>query len=94
MFYVETVEVCDKTLFVEVYKIIGGGAYGGDRVSNYLTDSLTFRIYAGTFITGNAFNTYECDGDSVRILKGVVEFGKNRIVDSESYKISEFNNQK
>ena len=56
-------------LFVETYTIFGGGAGGGDRVSQYLTDSLNFRIYIGTFIQEDNYNYYECVSDSIRVHK-------------------------
>jgi hypothetical protein len=64
-----TIEVCDKTLFVEKYTIAGGGAHGGDRISDYLTDSINFRMYIGTFDNAHENFTYECKGDSVYIEK-------------------------
>jgi hypothetical protein len=59
--------VIAANLFVETYTIFGGGAGGGDRVSQYLTDSLNFRIYTGTFIEGDNYNYYECVGDSIKV---------------------------
>jgi len=67
--YHETTRVCDGALLVDSYTIIGGGAYGGDRVSDYLTDSVNFRIYLGTYITGNEAISVECNGDSVHIYR-------------------------
>lgn len=68
-----TIEVCDKTLLVEKYTISGGGAYGGDRVSDYLTDSINFRMYIGTFDNAHENFTYECKGDSIYIEKVSIE---------------------
>lgn len=60
-----TTQVCDGTLYIETYTIFGGGAGGGDRVSDYLTDSVNFRMYIGTNIQGIKTFTYKCQGDSV-----------------------------
>src|SRR3954469_2842379 len=72
MDYINTVPVCNNTLYVEGYRIISGGAYGGDRVSDYLTDSTNFRKYIATYINSNAFYSYICKQDSIYIIKGVV----------------------
>ena len=71
-----TTPVCDKKLFVETYMIFGGGAGGGDRVSEYLTDSVNFSIYIGTYVQGDYFYSYECNGDSIKVYK-VREAGRN-----------------
>jgi len=44
-----------KELFVETFTIFGSGAYGTDVVTQYLTDSIEFRKYIGTFDEGNEF---------------------------------------
>ncbi|HTI93558.1 MAG TPA: hypothetical protein VL727_23330 [Puia sp.] len=67
--YHQSYRVCDGALFAESYTIVGGGAYGGDRVSAYLTDSVNFRIYLGTYITGNEAIAVTCEGDSVSVYR-------------------------
>lgn len=67
--YHQSFRVCDGAFFAETYTIVGGGAYGGDRVSAYLTDSVNFRIYLGTYITGNEAISVRCEGDSVHIYR-------------------------
>src|SRR4051812_42928764 len=66
-----TTPVCDNRLFVETFTIFGSGAYGGDRVSDYLTDSTTFRIYIGTFDDAHGGYSYQCNGDSVKVYRVV-----------------------
>ena len=63
------IKVCDNTLFVEKYLIVGGGAFGGDRISDYLTDSTTFRLYVGSFIDSHEVFNYACKNDSIYIEK-------------------------
>jgi hypothetical protein len=60
-------EICGNAVFVEQYIVSSGGAYGGDRVSDYVTDSVNFRFYIGTFDNAHENITYECKGDSVYI---------------------------
>lgn len=43
-------------LFLEIYKVSGGGVFASDTYSHYLTDSLTFRKFIG------------CEFDDERIL--------------------------
>lgn len=59
----------DDHLFVEVFTIFGSGAFGGDRLSEYLTDSLTFRKYIGTFDDNAEAISYKVIKDSVFIEK-------------------------
>ena len=86
--FFSTVRVCNKDLFVETYIIFGGGAFGGDRVSDYLTDSVNFRMYVGTYDDGDEAYSYACKGDSVDIYKvtGRRE-NKNKIVDTKTYSL-------
>lgn len=58
-----------KELFVESFTIFGSGAYGTDIVTQYLTDSLKFRKYIGTFDEGNEFYFYKISGDTVNVEK-------------------------
>ena len=89
-----TVMIC-KNLFVETYLIFGSGAYGGDRVSDQLTDSTNFRIYIGTYDNGHEAYSYGCKGDSIYIYKitGRQE-NKNKIVSTTAYSFSELKKKK
>jgi len=58
-----------KELFVETFTIFGSGAYGTDVVTQYLTDSIEFRKYIGTFDEGNEFYYYNISGDTVNVEK-------------------------
>ena len=83
-----TTSVCDKNLFVEVFTISGGGAYGGDRVSDYLTDSTNFRIYIGTYDNAHRFFAYICKGDSLYVYNVEEELPKNKILSTKVFFIS------
>lgn len=86
--------ICDK-LFVETYTIYGGGAVGGDRVSQYLTDSSNFSIYVGTFVQGYGFNSYECLGDSILIHKVTEEeSGTKKIENTQVYLLTDLIKQR
>lgn len=63
-----TIEVCDD-LYVETYLEFSSGAYGGDIVYHYLTDSSKFRIYIGKFDNSNGEIGYTCTGDSIVVVK-------------------------
>ena len=56
-------------LFVEVFTTFGGGAFGGDRVSEYLTDSISFRKYIGTFVDSDEGISYKVVNDTLYIEK-------------------------
>ena len=79
-----TTQLCDGKLFVETYMIFGGGAGGGDRVSQYLTDSSNFRIYIGTYVQLYKHYWYECIGDSIKIHE-MDEEHANKIISIRSY---------
>jgi hypothetical protein len=67
--YHRTFPICDRRFFVEIFTIMGGGAFGGDRVSVYLTDSMNFRKYLGTYINSEEKIVTECNGDSIYIYR-------------------------
>lgn len=85
--YRSTVNICKK-LYVETFAIIGGGAYGSDRVSDYLTDSINFRNYIGTYDNNDEGYSYKCVGDSITIYKvtGRSE-SKNKIVSTTKFSL-------
>ena len=64
--YKNTTKVCDK-LYVEAYTVFGSGAFGGDIIAEYLTDSSNFRILIGTFDNYKEAISYKCTNDSVLI---------------------------
>jgi hypothetical protein len=67
--YHRTFPICDRRFFVEIFTIIGGGAFGGDRVSVYITDSIYFRKYLGTYIDSEEKIVTVCNGDSIYIYR-------------------------
>jgi hypothetical protein len=91
-----TTKVCDEKLFVEVYKIFESGALGGDRVSSYLTDSINFRKYLGTYDDAKESIATECNGDSVNVYRQIMDPGTNRfkIVNAIVFSLSELRKKK
>jgi hypothetical protein len=67
--YHSTLPICDRRFFVETFTIMGGGAFGGDRESVYLTDSLNFRKYLGTYVNTEEYISIVCRGDSIYIYR-------------------------
>jgi hypothetical protein len=85
-----TVMICNKILFVESFTIFGSGAYGGDRVSDYLTDSTGFRMYVGTYDNGDEGYSYKCNDDNIIIYKVIGrKENKNKIADTRVFSLSE-----
>ncbi len=62
--YKFTVKVCEN-IYVESFTVFGSGAFGGDIVSNYLTDSTNFRILIGKYDNNKESYSYKCMDDSV-----------------------------
>lgn len=93
--HASTIRICNKNLYVETYTIFGSGAYGGDRVSDYLTDSINFRIYVGAYDNGEEAYSYQCKSDSVYIYKvtGTRE-NKNKIVATTVYNLLRLKSKK
>jgi amino acid transporter len=60
---------CACRLHIETYCIYGGGALGSDMNSLYLTDSLNFRKYIGTYDEEEGMITTKCKGDSIFVEK-------------------------
>lgn len=66
--YKFTIHTCSN-LFVEVRQVFGSGAYGGDLHSNYLTDSISFRLFIGEYDNYDEGFIYDCKGDSIIVKK-------------------------
>ena len=78
-----TTNICNK-MYVETYMIIGGGSGGGDRVSQYLTDSTNFRIYIGTYVQLDKHYWYQCISDSIRVNE-VDELNGDKIISTRTF---------
>jgi hypothetical protein len=90
-----TSRVCDSSFFVETFTVFGGGAWGGDMVSQYLTDSTNFRIYIGTYDNAHEAYSYECQGDTITVYRTEADStGKRRITTTIFHSIADLRKSK
>jgi hypothetical protein len=91
-----TYRLCDGRFFVESFTIFGGGGWGGDRVSDYLTDSVNFRMYLGTYDNAHEAISTQCKRDSVYIyFRGTSEMqGRSFIPAIRRYSVSDLKRNK
>jgi hypothetical protein len=80
-------------LYVESY-LISCGFMATDVDALYLTDSLNFRLYEGTYDEGDGSIVTSCKGDSILIEKYVheklgVNFGALKVVERKSYNLND-----
>jgi hypothetical protein len=66
--YRHTTEI-GKELYLEVYRTFGSGAFGGDMISHYLTDTLNFRVCVGEFDNSIEHFSYKNNEDTIEIQK-------------------------
>lgn len=91
------IPICNQRLFVEKYEVWGGGAYGGDMISAYLTDSINFRKYLRTYDNAHEGIAFECKGkDSVNVYKQILDTTTNKfkIVSTTVYNLIELREKK
>ena len=90
-----SVEVCNK-LYVEAFNVFGSGAFGGDLISDYLTDSTNFRIYIGTFDNADFGYAYKCKGDSIIVKKInlVTNDSNKKIIETRVFSLSKLKKEK
>ena len=69
--HLKTYKICNK-LYLEVFKVFGSGAYGGDIHAEYVTDSIHFRMFIGTEDTANEILFTSCKNDSLIIKKSTI----------------------
>lgn len=60
-----------ERLWREKYRIFSGGTYSAELFTDYLTDSVKFRVFIGEHDEMSNF-TYDCIGDSIIINKTFV----------------------
>ncbi|SFM78442.1 hypothetical protein SAMN05428949_0778 [Chitinophaga sp. YR627] len=62
--------VCDH-IYMEYYRVFGSGAFGGDLLSAYVTDSTHFKRYLGKYDYAVGGCSSDCKGDSL-VVNGLV----------------------
>jgi len=84
--YKYTVKVCGGRLYAESFNIKPAGVD-----EDYLTDSINFRIYIGKYDNGHENFGYECNGDSITVMKLVVPLigPRMKVVESRTLSLSE-----
>ena len=101
-YFVHSTPICNDSFYVERFNVFSsGGAYGGTISSNYLTDSLNFRIFIGTFDEDDEKFMYSYHGDSIIIEKWNFErlslynasFSK-KLVSRKAYSLSQLKQSK
>src|SRR5688572_9563484 len=77
-------EIICNQLYVETYVIMSKGTEGAERLSQYLTDSSSFRIHIGNIVQGRDYNAYECSGDTIKVHKKIY----SEITETKKYEMS------
>jgi len=86
--YYSSQELCNN-LYVEKYLVFSGGVYGTNTIATYLTDSVNFRMYTGTYFEDDENMSYECKGDTIRVSKiSVAHLIKFMAVSTKTYSIT------
>lgn len=85
---------CGCNLYSERFNVFNQGAWGTGLNSEYLTDSISFRKFLGTYDEGYENINISCKGDSIIITKTGTEFisiqwSYPRVLERKSYSLSE-----
>ena len=93
---------CAGHLYLETYCVYGGGALSTDMDALYLTDSVNFRKYIGTYDEEDEMISVKCKGDSIIVekkakadqtfkIENVPLKGKAEAIPYVAYKIKKLN---
>ncbi len=80
-------------LYLESYCVHGSGALGGDLYSSYLTDSINFRKYVGTYDDGEEMITAKCLGDNVVVMKTTQTGFYSKKTSSQTFNLKQLTDQ-
>jgi hypothetical protein len=83
---------CKITLYREDYCAYGMGALGSDLNSVYLTDSVNFRLYIGTYDNNDEHIIPKCNGDNIVVEKtkntsSINEWNWPKVIETKIYSI-------
>ncbi|WP_143097892.1 hypothetical protein [Chitinophaga sp. CF118] len=85
---------CDNNLSIELYTVFGSGAFGGDLLSAYLTDSTNFRMYIGTFDDAQGGYFCECRGDTIVVEEIMTtDTGDKKVVRTKTLSLKQLKKQ-
>ncbi|SFD51347.1 hypothetical protein SAMN05518672_102251 [Chitinophaga sp. CF118] len=85
---------CDNNLRIERFTVFGSGAFGGDLLSAYLTDSTNFRMYIGTFDDAQGGYFCECHGDTIVVKEmKTTDSGYRKIAGTRIFSLKELKKQ-
>ncbi len=85
---------CACHLYIETYCVYGGGAWGSDVDSHYLTDSTNFRIYLGAADEEGERISVKCKGDCIDYKKIITanlgrEWNQPKTIEQKRYSIKD-----
>jgi hypothetical protein len=89
---------CACNLYAEVYLVYGMGALGSDLNSKYLTDSVNFQVYLGTFDEEDEMIITKCKGDSIYTAKTTKtssdsRWDESKVIEAKTYNIEDLKKQ-
>ncbi len=86
--------VCNN-LIREKYVVGSWGALSAETYSDYLTDSINFRVYIGTHDEDENFE-YDCSNDSIYVIRlSIKGIEKAKVIDtSKIYSLSELKRER
>jgi hypothetical protein len=86
--YERTTKVCDEKLYVEIFST------GVGLDTEYLTDSVNFRLYVGKRDDEHENFTYQCKADSIFIKKIDSSKKEVQVLETSAYSLKELKNNK
>ena len=82
-----TRSVCNN-IWREKFRVFSGGAFSAELYSDYVTDSVNFRVFIGSHDEYSGFK-YNCNGDTLFVRKFKVnEDRSSSIVESSIFRLS------
>ncbi len=86
-------KICDG-IFVETYTEFGSGALGSDLVSDYLTDSINFKVRVGTFDNATESYVYKCKNNIITATKISGEKNNQKVIKKRTFHIDKLKEEK
>lgn len=80
-------ELCFN-LKVERYMVFGSGAFGGDLLSDYITDSTNFRKYVMTYDSSREKINYKCENKKIYIEVYDIELTPRKLIKKDTFELN------